>query len=127
VAVACASCHVNNVYAGLSTQCYSCHQSDYNGTTNPVHSTAGFPTTCETCHTTTAWTGATFNHTWFPTNHGGAGGVCSRCHTNANDYSVFSCTICHTQAQTDPRHTSVRGYVYNSTNCYQCHPRGTGG
>ena len=125
--VACASCHVNNVFAGTPTDCYSCHAADYNGTTNPNHKSAGFPTTCATCHTTTAWTGATFNHTWFPTNHGNANGVCSTCHTNSSDYSVFQCTGCHAQAQTTNQHQGVKGFVWSSPSCYSCHPNGRGG
>jgi hypothetical protein len=125
--VACASCHVNNNYTSVPTDCFSCHKTDYQTTTNPNHTAAGFPTTCQTCHTTTAWTGATFNHTWFPTNHGNAGGVCSACHTNASDYSVFSCTICHGKTQTDSNHRGVNGYVYSSPSCYQCHRNGRAG
>lgn len=120
----CASCHLNNNYSTTPTDCYSCHSAEYKSTTSPNHAAAGFPTTCQTCHTTTAWTGATFNHTWFPMNHGNAQGVCSTCHTNPNDYSVFQCTNCHLKPQTDARHTGVRNYVYNSANCYACHQRG---
>jgi hypothetical protein len=36
---------------------------------------------------------------------------------------VFVCTVCHTQAQTDPNHRAINGYVWNSTNCYGCHGR----
>jgi hypothetical protein len=126
--VACANCHVNNNYTTLPTACVGCHQSDYNGTTNPNHASAGFPTTCATCHTTTAWTGATFNHTYFPVNHGNANGVCATCHTNASDYSVFQCTGCHgNNNAANFRHPNVGGYVYNSVNCYQCHRNGNGG
>jgi hypothetical protein len=125
--VACNQCHVNNVFVGTPTDCYSCHKADYTGTTNPNHTSAGFPTTCATCHTTTSWAGATFNHTWFPTNHGGANGVCATCHTNSADYSVFTCTNCHAKASTDQRHGGVKGYVYNSVNCYACHKGGRGG
>jgi hypothetical protein len=125
--VPCANCHVNNNYTTVPTDCYSCHQTDYNGTTNPNHAAAKFPTTCQTCHNTTSWLGATFNHTYFPTNHGNANGVCSTCHTNSNDYTVFQCTNCHAKTQTDQNHQGVRGYVYNSVNCYQCHPSGQGG
>ena len=127
VSVPCASCHIGGVYAGTPTDCYSCHKADYAGTTNPNHAAAGFPTTCATCHTTTSWLGATFNHTWFPMNHGNANGVCATCHTNPNDYLVFQCTNCHTAAQTNPNHSGVSGYVYNSVNCYQCHKNGGGG
>jgi NMD protein affecting ribosome stability and mRNA decay len=119
--VACASCHVNNNFTTLPTDCYGCHKADYTATTNPNHAAAGFPTTCATCHTTTSWLGATFNHTWFSLNHGGANGVCATCHTNSSDYTVFVCTSCHTKAQTDPKHSGVNGYVWNSANCYQCH------
>jgi Cytochrome c7 and related cytochrome c len=94
----------------------------YQQTNNPNHTTAGFPTTCQSCHTTTAWTGATFNHTWFSITHGNAQGVCATCHTNSSDYSVFQCTQCHTAAATNPRHNGIRGYVFNSINCYSCHP-----
>ena len=128
--VACTNCHVNNNYTTLPTACVGCHQSDYNGTTNPNHASAGFPTTCATCHTTTAWTGATFNHTYFPTNHGNANGVCATCHTNSSDYTVFTCTGCHEHGGNNSanfRHPNVGGYVYNSVNCYQCHRNGRGG
>ena len=64
----CTDCHVNKNYSLNSTLCYSCHQKDYSGTTNPAHAAAGFPTTCELCHDTTTWTDSTFNHnnTAFP-------------------------------------------------------------
>jgi decaheme cytochrome c component MtrC/MtrF-like protein len=125
--VACSSCHVNNNYTTLPTACYGCHQKDYQGTTNPNHVAAGFPTSCQTCHTTASWLGATFNHTWFPTNHGGANGVCTTCHTNPSNFAVFVCTNCHTKSTTDSHHQGVSGYVYNSPNCYQCHPNGSTG
>ena len=127
VNVACTLCHVNGVFAGTPTDCYSCHQGDYNKTSNPNHSSAGFPTTCATCHTTTSWSGATFNHTWFPTNHGGANGVCATCHTNSADYSAFTCTNCHAKTSTDQAHSGIKTYVYNSVNCYACHKSGGGG
>jgi hypothetical protein len=122
--VACATCHVNNNYTTLPTTCYGCHQADYNATTNPVHKAAPtvFTTTCTTCHNTTAWTGATFNHTWFSMTHGNANGVCATCHTNPGDYTIFQCTGCHGGGNPNNfSHPNVGGYVYNSVNCYQCH------
>jgi NMD protein affecting ribosome stability and mRNA decay len=123
----CVDCHVNGNYTNLPTLCYGCHKTDYQNTNNPNHAAAGFPTTCDTCHNTTNWSNAVFNHTWFPTNHGNANGVCTTCHTNPNDFSVFTCTNCHTKTQTDQNHQGVNGYVYNSVNCYQCHKNGGGG
>jgi hypothetical protein len=126
-AVTCVMCHVNNNYTTLPTACVGCHQSDYNGTTNPNHASAGFPTTCATCHTTTAWTGAVFNHTWWNVNHGNANGVCATCHTNPSDYSVFQCIQCHGGGNANNfQHPNVGGYVYASPNCYQCHKNGGG-
>jgi len=127
-AVTCAMCHINNNYTTLPIICSGCHMTDYNGTTNPNHASAGFPTTCDTCHTTTAWTGATFNHTYFPMTHGNANSVCATCHTNPSDYSVFQCTGCHGNNNAAGfNHPNVGGYVYNSVNCYQCHKSGGGG
>ena len=117
--VVCRSCHVNNNYTTLPTDCYGCHKANYDATANPNHASVGFPTTCATCHTTTSWLGATFNHTWFRIPHHNA--QCSDCHSNSANYQVFVCTVCHTKAQTDPKHQGVRGYVWNSANCYQCH------
>ena len=60
--MACAQCHVNNVYKGTATNCAGCHMATYQATKNPNHVATGFPTTCETCHTTAQWPGAKFDH-----------------------------------------------------------------
>lgn len=120
----CQQCHGDGVYNGKNTACVSCHQADYDATTNPIHASTGFPTTCQTCHTTTGWTGASLNHTWFPQRHGNAR-QCSDCHTTPTNYSMFTCTSCHTKSRTDSDHRGENGYVYNSQNCYACHPRGS--
>jgi hypothetical protein len=130
--VPCGQCHVNNNYGltSANTACSYCHMADWSGTTNPVHSATGWPTTCNTCHNTTAWIPANLPlqyHTMWNPNHGGANGVCATCHTNPNDFSVFTCTNCHQKAQTDSNHRGVNGYVYNSVNCYNCHKNGGGG
>jgi hypothetical protein len=132
VTVACTSCHINGNYTTTPTDCYSCHTADYTGTNNPNHIASAFPTTCATCHTTTSWAGATFNHTWFPIysgTHAGKWTTCGDCHVNSADYSVFSCITCHqhSEANTDPEHTGNKNYVYSSTSCYSCHRNGTGG
>ena len=123
----CTDCHVNNNYNITNTDCFSCHSAEYYATTDPNHVAAHFPTTCATCHDTIKWADGKFDHTWWDMNHGGAKGNCATCHTNPNDYSVFTCTNCHTQSQTDREHQGIKGYVYNSVNCYQCHKNGGGG
>ncbi len=41
--VACATCHVNDQFATLSTACAGCHLKDYQGTKNPNHVVGGLP------------------------------------------------------------------------------------
>ncbi len=126
--VACTSCHINGIYAGTPTDCYSCHSSVYNSTTDPNHVASGFPRTCADCHSTSTWSGATFNHTGFPIysgTHAGRWTSCNDCHPNSSNYSVFTCTTaCHPQSSTDANHQGIANYVYNSANCYSCHPTG---
>jgi len=132
VGVSCQQCHGDGVYRGKSTACVSCHQVDYDQTTDPNHRTAMFPTTCLSCHTTSTWSGATFDHDsrWFPIYsgaHRGRWSSCSTCHTNSSNYSVFTCLSCHEHSQSsmDSHHQSVSGYRYDSQACYSCHPRGS--
>ncbi len=128
----CARCHVNNRFAGTPTDCYSCHQLDYSATTNPNHSTAKFPVTCASCHTTSVWQPATFDHTpFFPISAGsthspGRWTFCSDCHSNQSNPATFECINCHehSQATTDSQHRNRSGYLYQSAACYKCHPQG---
>jgi DnaJ-class molecular chaperone len=131
-ATACASCHGDGVYHGKSTTCSSCHLNDYNATVNPNHRAATFPTACESCHTTTTWLGATFDHdgSYFPIysgSHKGRWTTCTDCHTTSSNYTVFSCLTCHLQPTTDSHHRGTSGYHYQSSACYSCHPRGRAG
>lgn len=121
---ACTNCHVNNVYKGTSRSCVGCHQAQYNATRNPNHASAGFGTTCDTCHraTDTSWQQGTFNHTRFPLT-GRHNVSCAQCHTSGN-YSTFSCTVCHDRSKMDSEHRGRSGYVYDSKACYSCHPNG---
>jgi predicted CXXCH cytochrome family protein len=128
----CNQCHINGNYTNTSTECVSCHQANYNQTTNPKHSAANISTDCASCHTTNpGWKPASFaiHDTFFPIysgKHRGQWNTCDECHTNLADYSVFTCTNCHAHNQTDMNnhHNGVNGYSWNSTACYQCHPTG---
>ena len=110
----CKLCHTTGVFVGLGTTCVTCHLTDYNGTNNPVHTTAGFTTDCASCHTTTSWANATFNHTYFPSNHHGS--TCAQCHPT--NYTTFSCRGCH---------GNTHNKNYTDAQCYACHPTGQGG
>ena len=134
-ALNCSACHTTGNYSDVSPDCYSCHQADFIGTTNPSHQTMGFPTTCITCHTLSpGWKPALFkdhDNNSFPIytgRHNGTWDSCTECHTNPSDYSQFTCLTCHEHNQTsmDNEHDEVGGYSYNSTECLRCHPRGNG-
>jgi hypothetical protein len=101
--VQCASCHTAAFgnYNIPNGACANCHMTDYNGTTNPPHQAAGYPVTCDTCHTTVAgWGGATFNHasTGFTLTGAHTSLQCAQCHTAAfGNYNIpnGACANCH--------------------------------
>jgi hypothetical protein len=124
----CASCHNGN-YNNTPNTCYGCHATAYNTANSPNHISAGFPTDCVVCHGQSQWTPANWDHDdmYFPIfsgQHEGEWDQCSDCHTNANNYSVFTCLTCHHQNSTNSEHNGVSGYQYNSNACYACHPNG---
>lgn len=125
LAVACAQCHGTGGIGALSTACVSCHQTDYNATTDPNHQQAQFTTDCASCHSTTVWTTATYtthDAQFFPIysgSHRGRWTSCSTCHVNPADYVQFDCLSCHRNAH--------QGRNYTSQQCYSCHRRGGGG
>lgn len=132
--IPCESCHLQPgyepVYPGVTGDgdCVGCHQSDY----DREHAGSGFPTTCAECHSVDTWGDATFEQhdQVFPINsgaHAGRWASCADCHTVPDDFSSFSCLTCHehSQAQMDDKHLGeVSGYMYESSACLSCHPRG---
>ena len=119
----CASCHVGGHYQGTVATCVGCHSKDFAATTNPNHVTAGFPQTCETCHNTTQWLGATFDHnmTKFPLTGKHTTVACATCHSNGQ-YATLptTCVSCHLpdyQKTTTPNHVAAS---FPQT-CETCH------
>lgn len=128
----CSACHSTG-FIGTPTDCFSCHQQDYDNTTNPNHQAASFPTTCENCHSPVIWNQTTWDHDaqYFPIysgRHQGRWNTCADCHVNPNNYRVFECIFCHehNQQDMDNKHHEVPGYAYVSSACLSCHPRGQG-
>jgi hypothetical protein len=128
----CFACHEGN-YTATPNLCFGCHADNYNETTNPPHIASQFNTECETCHSETAWTPATFDHDaeFFPIysgSHAGEWTNCIECHTTPNNYTLFSCIDCHDHNQTDmaDEHNGISGYSWNSNACLECHPNGDG-
>lgn len=120
-ALACDACHSGGVFNQSPTQCVGCHDAQYQATTQPPHAAAGFPTTCESCHSTSGWTRATFDHSGFPLTGSHASATCSACHQGGVYNGLpTACVACHQaeyNATNDPNHANA-GYP---TTCQQCH------
>ncbi|MDZ4773848.1 MAG: cytochrome c3 family protein [Planctomycetota bacterium] len=147
---ACTQCHTNGMYAGTPSACVACHQNDYNSVAQPNHVALNYPTTCQNCHNTSTWSGASFNHAGITSgclnchqgdfndardpNHISAGfpTTCQSCHNtsswegaNFNHAGISrGCTTCHQSdfdATTNPNHASA-GFP---TTCNTCHTTAT--
>ena len=130
----CTKCHDATTWTPLftpqsNTDCIACHRATYQAQHGR---TPGWPTTCLTCHTTSTFQGATFDHDrrFFPIFSGEHAGKwtatgCQTCHVQPTDYTVFSCFACHKHNRTDmdAEHRGRSGYVYDSKACVGCHPR----
>jgi len=115
--VTCRKCHTSPVFQNAPTICAACHQ-------KPASHGSAFSGSCSACHTTKAWQPASFNGPHpFPMSHGGAGGLCAKCHPSS--WLSYSCTSCHSAASMADRHSQVSGY--SLTTCAKCHPTGSGG
>jgi hypothetical protein len=119
----CTACHANGNFKLASATCVSCHLKDYNGTTNPNHAQAGFPTDCSICHSTASWQGAKFDHsiTGFPLTGAHATLSCETCHVGGNYTNLSStCVTCHLKdynSTTNPNHQAA-GFPQQ---CEVCH------
>lgn len=105
----CSQCHTTTaVYTGLSISCTSCHQKDFEGTTQPEHRLAGLSTDCASCHMDGAaaakdWKTTTFRHTdRFALVGGHEPLACSACHARGAPQDQVirhskqaACTACH--------------------------------
>jgi hypothetical protein len=107
--VACAQCHINNVFQGTPQDCFSCHQKD------DAHS-GQFGQDCAQCHTPDDWKQATFDHaqTGFPLTGAHLQVECTQCHVN----NVFKgtptqCSSCHPEPA---HHAGLFGI-----DCVSCH------
>jgi hypothetical protein len=115
--VACAGCHLNDVYQGTPQTCIGCHAKD------DVH-LAQYGSDCTACHTAETWQRGPFEHT-FPLDHGGGGIIaCTTCHTEQDNYTAYTCYNCHTPADIERVHAFSRFMGTDITNCVRCHPTG---
>jgi len=120
--IECADCHTDNQFTALTTDCYACHQTDFEGVTDPNHVANNFDHNCMTCHTTEGWSPASFDHnnTEFPLTGAHVPLECIACHSQGYVNTPTDCYACHQtdyQNTTDPNHQAA-GFP---TDCMQCH------
>lgn len=109
--VACADCHVDNVFEGTAEDCFSCHAEDdsHNGLSGED---------CESCHSPSAWDDTSFDHqrdTTFALDGGHADLACGECHSEEpfSDELDAGCVSCH---EDDDDHKGHFG-----PDCANCH------
>ncbi len=118
----CQSCHKNGNYQLAYTDCYQCHQTNFEGTTSPGHVAGNFSHNCLTCHNTIAWQPG-FNHasTAFPLSGAHTSIECQSCHINGNFQLTYTdCYQCHATtfaSTTNPNHVTAN----MSHDCLTCH------
>jgi len=121
--IGCQPCHINNIFQIKYSGCYQCHQTNFQNANNPSHVTGNFSNDCTLCHSTSAWSPATFNHsaTKFPLTGSHIAVQCNSCHVSGNYQLAYTdCYQCHQtnfQNVTDPNHANGNF----SHDCMQCH------
>jgi len=115
----CTQCHADDRFTGTPADCYSCHQQHFETATRPNHASAGFSTQCQECHTSQAWSPASFDHSAFPLSGGHGGVTCQECHISSNYETVSSdCISCHPADYQDaPAHLESNFPL----TCEECH------
>jgi hypothetical protein len=120
--LACASCHVKDVYKSTPQTCAACHA-------EPAVHKGQFGTNCTQCHATHGWEYIQFKHT-VPINHGARNkgkNSCTTCHTNLNDFVSYTCYGCHTHAPANMEARHVKRGIKDYADCAKCHFGGRGG
>lgn len=126
----CSGCHHSESMLRFDVSgvnCIDCHREDFLATSNPNHTNAGFSQDCSVCHpiNSTQWTGAGFNHSFFPLVQGHSGPACTSCHTSGT-YSDANpeCSSCHQEdylATTNPNHSTM-GFPLTCNICHTLEP-----
>jgi hypothetical protein len=125
----CGQCHKNG-YNNTPNTCVGCHQADFNGATNPSHTTLGLPTDCNSCHHTgPAWKPALFpihgNYYELTGGHATIANDCYQCHQNNYNNTPNTCVGCH-QSNYDQTTNPPHSQIGISTNCVSCHTTNPG-
>ena len=81
----------------------------------------GFNSECSSCHSTSIWKGASFDHQKyfiFDNNHSGK---CENCHTDPSSYKSWTCYNCHEHSQEKISRKHIKEGINDYANCIKCH------
>jgi hypothetical protein len=119
--LACAACHINNVFHGTAKTCAACHKEPQSHKDR-----VGFSTNCASCHSTSAWGSAAPLHHTFPLDHHNKKQslACTTCHTTANNFRSYTCYGCHAHELNKMERKHARLNVAELAQCARCHPNG---
>ena len=124
----CIRCHTSASllrFNNIRTDCYSCHQYEYQKTISPNHATSGLGIDCQRCHNMAgqSWrsVGNGFDHSVLPL-VGGHKVQCDFCHIN-NNYTVKLSTVCSSCHDPGPANTSTPAHTtrFKAFACSDCH------
>ena len=124
----CNRCHTSASllrFNNIRTDCYSCHQYEYEKTISPNHIAAGLGTDCQRCHNMAGQTwrsiGHGFDHGRFPL-VGSHNIQCDLCHFN-NDFVTKLSTECSTCHDPGPANISSPAHTtkFKFFACSDCH------
>jgi len=128
----CAGCH-QGIFFGTPSDCWSCHQEDFNATGTgqfpdaPDHVSDFYSSACDICHTTIEWKGAEVDHdlTEFPLTGSHQVIDCNQCHIDGSYDLSLDCAGCHSPsglAETDHTTAELDHTTHNIAEfCELCH------
>ena len=128
----CSICHIDPMNNSVFS-CFSCHEHNQQAMDSRHQGMAGYAydsKTCLACHGSgEAGQFGEHDTQFFPIfsgSHTNQWDGCGDCHTDATNRKIFSCVTCHDHSQElmDPKHQGITGYLFNSADCYSCHPTG---
>ena len=132
----CNRCHANasiRRFDNIRSDCYSCHQFQYEATKKPNHKAIGFGTDCQRCHNMTgrSWNsiGNGFDHNMYmPLTGAHKTGDCTICHWDnysqaekADLSTKTDCKDCHSIKNADKARFPAHTTKYLKYSCGNCH------
>jgi hypothetical protein len=106
----------------LLARCTGCHEG--NRPADELHRQVGGE--CASCHTTTAWTPATFEHQQYFVLDRDHNVLCKTCHLGSPGYKQYTCYGCHEHTPTRVAAQHREEGIADLRDCVRCHRSASG-